>query len=190
MICTEKQQDIKERQEKVIYLLLSRFYNPGAKIIEIMTGCYYSHTSIGLSEDMNTFYTFVVKGFLIEDLNRYANKENFILPCQLYEIVVTEEEYDRIKRILRFYVKNRHKFAYTQFGLAMALMRIPFKRKYKYFCSEFVAEVLKRSKVMKFKRPTSICMSKHLLKDKQAKKIYEGNVRSLVQELNIKAQAS
>ena len=55
-MCTEKQQDIKERQEKVIYLLLSRFYNPGAKIIEIMTGCYYSHTSIGLSEDMNTFY--------------------------------------------------------------------------------------------------------------------------------------
>ena len=171
---------------KKIYLLLSRFFNTGAKIIDILTGCYYSHTSIGLDEDMNTFYTFVVKGFLIEDINRYGNKANFELPCQLYELEVTADEYDRIKRILRFFVKNKDKMQYTQFGLAMALLRIPFKRKYKYFCSEFVAEVLKRGKVMRFKKPTCLCMSKDLLKDRSAKKIYEGNIRGLIKKFAIK----
>lgn len=179
-------QNGEQNKTETIYLMTSRFYNTGAKIIELMTGCFYSHTSIGLAEDMNTFYTFVVKGFLVEDLNRYAKKENFHMPCRLYELKVTKAEYDRIKRILRFYIKNKDKLSYTQFGLAMALLRIPFKLKYKYFCSQFVAEVLKRGKVMKFKRPTSICMSKHLLKDKKARKVYEGTVKEMVKQLSIK----
>lgn len=175
-----------DNKTETIYLLLSRFFNRGAKIIEMMTGCYYSHTSIGLSEDMNKFYTFVVKGFMVEDLNRYANKTDFEMPCQLYELKVTPEEYDRVKRILRFYVKNKSKMAYTQLGVAMALLRIPFRQKHKYFCSEFVAEVLKRGKIMKNKRPASICMSKHIIRNTKVKRIYEGNVRDLVKRFEIK----
>lgn len=56
---------LKKREEKSrkIYILLTRFHGFASKAIRCFTGYRYSHTSIGLDEDMNTFYSFVNKGF-------------------------------------------------------------------------------------------------------------------------------
>ena len=57
--------------KRKIYLLLIRFPDTGSKLIHALTGFGYTHASVGLDEDLNTFYSFVVKGFIVEDISRY-----------------------------------------------------------------------------------------------------------------------
>lgn len=172
--------------KKKLFILLSRFSDNGAKVIEALTGCYYSHTSIGLDEDMNTFYSFVTKGFIVENVNRYVKPDKDPMPCQLYEIEVSEKIYNTVKRIIEFFKKHKQKMSYAKMGLVMTLFRIPFKKKYEYFCSEFVAEVLKRAKVLKIKKPTNLCLPKDLTKFSEVKLIFEGNLKSMMHQYNIK----
>ena len=170
---------------KKVYVLLTRFPDNGAKIIEAITGSFYSHASIGLSEDMNTFYSFVVKGFIVEKVTRYIKPEREPFPCQLYEMEVSEQEYNTVKRILKFYVEHKDKMSYTKTGLVMSLLGIPFKKKYAYFCSQFVAEVLKRAKVVIIKKPTNFCMPGDFGKLAEMKLVFEGNLQSMIHHFKI-----
>lgn len=173
-------------KNKKIYILTTRFPDNGAKIIQALTGAVYSHTSIGLSEDLNQFYTFVKKGFMVEDVTRYVKPGRKPFPCQLYEIEVSDRTYETVKRILGFFERNKHKMSYANMGLVMSLCRIPFKRKYSFFCSQFVGEVLKRGKVTKIKKPTNFFFSNDIRKLEGVKLIFEGNLQTMIQHFNIK----
>lgn len=166
-------------------MLLTRFPDNGAKVIEAMTGSFYSHASIGLSEDMNTFYSFVVKGFIVEEITRYVKPDREPFPCQLYEIEVSDQEYNAVRRILKFYVQHKNKMSYTKIGLVLTLMGIPFKKKYSYICSQFVAEVLKRSRVAKIKKPTNFFLPGDFKKLKEMKLVFEGNLQSMINYFQI-----
>ena len=165
---------------KKVLVLLTRFPDNGAKVIQAMTGSDYSHASIGLSEDMNIFYSFVVKGFMVEEITRYIKPDREPFPCQLYEIEVSEKVYNTVKKILNFYVEHKSKMSYTKLGLVMALIGIPFKRKDCYFCSQFVAEVLERAKVMEMKRPTQSYLPGDFTKLSEMKLVFEGNLQSMI----------
>ena len=58
-------------KKRKIFILLTKFYDTGSKLLRFATGTYYTHASIGLEEDMNTFYSFVLKGFIEEKITRY-----------------------------------------------------------------------------------------------------------------------
>lgn len=170
---------------KKIYVLLTRFPDNGAKILEIITGCFYSHASIGLGEDMNTFYSFVVKGFIVEKITRYIKPERKPYPCQLYEMEVSEQDYKTVRRILKFYVNYRDKMSYTKMGLVMSVLKIPFKKKYAYFCSQFVAEVLHRAGVVIIRNPTNFYMPGDFSKLKEMKLVFEGNLQNMINHFEI-----
>jgi len=174
---------------KKVFVLLTRFPDNGAKVIQAMTGSYYSHASIGLGEDnMNTFYSFVVKGFIVEELTRYLKPERDPFPCQLYEIEVPERVYNAVRRILNRFKRQKHEKFYTRLGLVLSLLRIPFKRKNGYFCSQFVAEVLKRAKAAKLKKFTVFYMPGDFKKLTEVKLIFEGNLQSLIHHFGIEMQ--
>lgn len=48
--------------ERKVYLLLTRFSDNGSKTIGALTKYYYTHASIGLEEDMNTFLQLCMQG--------------------------------------------------------------------------------------------------------------------------------
>jgi hypothetical protein len=81
-------------EKKKIYILLTRLPNTAAPIIEAMTGSYYTHTSIGLEEDMNTFYSFGFKGFVAEKITQRVRPDKTPFPCQLYELDKAEKAGD------------------------------------------------------------------------------------------------
>ena len=86
LIILEKRED----KSRKIYILLTRFHDFGSKMVRCLTGYKYSHTSIGLDEDMNTFYSFVCKGFIVEKITRYVKPDRKPFACQIYELSVTE----------------------------------------------------------------------------------------------------
>ena len=42
-------------QQRKVFILLTRFLNNCTRTLETLTGCYYTHASIGLEENRNTF---------------------------------------------------------------------------------------------------------------------------------------
>lgn len=171
--------------KRKIYILLTRLPNFGSKFLTLVTGYYYTHASIGLDEDMNTFYSFVFKGFIIEKINRYVKPQRTPFPCQLYEIYVTEEKYEEIKQYINQFVDKKNTLRYTKFGVIMSMMGIPFKRKEHFFCSQFVADVLKRCNVLRLRKPTVLYLPhdlNHLLKGHV---LFKGNHASFLKRFNI-----
>lgn len=131
--------------KRKIYILLTRFPDMGSKIIHALTGFRYTHASIGLEEDPNTFYSFVEKGFIVEKLDRYVKPGRKPFQCRMYEMEVSDRVYARIKDIVQTFVIHKADLSYTRLGVVMGLCHLPIKRRHKFFCSHFVAEVLERS---------------------------------------------
>lgn len=163
---------------KKIYILLTRIPTKGSKWIGLLTHSYYSHTSIGLEEDQDTFYSFAHKGFRVERLSWY--QEHLDVACQIYEMNVSEKAYDWIKSIIQYFLYRKEKFQYNAMGAVMCLLHIPYHRRKNYFfCSQFVAEVLKEAKVIRLKKKSTRYRPVDFSMMKQCKLIYHGRVSRL-----------
>lgn len=159
-----------------LYVLLTQFPGLDAKAMRCYTRFPYTHASVGLEEDLNTFYSFVNKGFIVEDIARYNKPGRAPFPCALYELEVPQTIYDAVKRMLQNFVKDRSCLRYDTLGLFLSLVRIPNRRQGRYFCSQFVAEVLQRSNAAKLKKNTSLYLPKDLHRLQSLKMVFQGDL--------------
>ena len=167
---------------KKIYVLMTRYPGYNAKFLAWYTGFPYTHTSVGFEDDMDTFYTFVSKGFFVESIRKYEKPDRPSFPCALYEITVPEKTYYNVKKLVLSYKARKEKLKYSTLGLVCCFLKIPLKRKNKYFCSQFVAEVLQKSKVLRLKKKSTLYFPKDISKHKELKLIFVGNHLSFVEK--------
>lgn len=165
---------------KKVFVLLTRFPDLGSKIIHLITRCHYTHASIGLEEDMNTFYSFVRKGFIVEKLTRYLKPDREPFPCLLYEIEVSDEVYGRIQSILSDFVRREQALRYTKLGVMLGLSHVSFKRRDRYFCSQFVAEVLKYGRAVYLQKDSSLYFPGDFGKLQGIKEDFRGDLQGMV----------
>ncbi len=163
-----------------IYILLTKFHGSGSRVFSLFSNCYYTHASIGLDEDMNTFYSFVVKGFMIEKVTRYLKPGREPFPVTLYEISVPEETYFRIKSKIDFFIAYKSRMQYTILGVILAILRIPYKRKNTFFCSQFVAEVLKSVDIVPSHIDSALYLPGDLSTVPGVRLLFVGNMETLV----------
>lgn len=172
--------------KRKIYLLFTRFPDNGSKVISVLTGCRYPHTSIGLEEDLNTFYSIVSKGFIVESITHYVKPDREPFPCQLYELEVSEKVYGRIKEILEHFIDRKREVRYAKFGLIMSLFHIPYQSTaYSYFCSEFVADVLYYSGAAELKKKSNRCFSEDLKRLPGMKLHFQGNLKTMIHHFGL-----
>lgn len=167
------------------FILLTRFPDTGSKAIHFFTGFRYTHASIGLEEDMNTFYSFVVKGFIAEKITRYVRSDKALLPCLLYELEVSEEVYGRIKEVIRSFAEKKELLRYSRLGLVLSLFHISFGRQNYYFCSQFVAEVLKYSGAAYLKKDSELYLPCDFRNLQGVRKKFQGDLTGMVEQFNI-----
>ena len=163
-----------------LYILLTRFPGKTAIAIHAMTGCYYTHASIGLEEDMNTFYSVVGKGLIVEKITRYVRPDRDPFPCQLYELEVSEKVYQTVKLLLEESVQNKSRYHYSKLGVVLCLLRIPFKRRYHYFCSQFVAETLMIAQAARLKKDSTLYYPGDFQRMPGMRLHYQGDLRSFL----------
>lgn len=101
---------------------------------------------------MNTFYSFVTKGFIVEKIDRYLKPGREPFPCRLYELEVSVKKYNLVKSFVTFFANNKRDMHYSKWGVFFSILYIPYKRKHHYFCSQFVAEILKHTKAARLKK--------------------------------------
>mgnify|MGYP001850929848 CR=1 FL=1 len=171
--------------DKKILLLLSKFSDSASKAISFFTGFYYTHASIGLSEDRNTFYSFVLKGFIVEKITRYIERKTVKVPCELYEMEVSDEVYETARTALSDFNERKKEFHYSVFGLILSLFHIPHKSRRAFFCSQFVADILKNSRAVKLRKSSSLYFPRDLRKLQGTKLAFRGNLQELTEQYRL-----
>lgn len=165
--------------EKTIYFLFTDTGTNLAKAINFFTKQSLNHVSIGFDKELHELYSFgrkqprnpFIGGFVREDIHSDFFKKS---SCAVYRFIVTEEEFrkivDHIKRIER----QKQKYRYNFIGLIGIILQIEINRKCAFFCSQFVATVLKDVKSFRLAKPACFVTPGDIRAQKGMELIYQG----------------
>ncbi len=151
-------------EKKKVTILLSRYRDPFSRIIALNSRGIFTHCSISVDPEENLFFSFNKKGFVEE---RWKNKKSkYLMPEKHYlYLYVDEHVFEKITKEIERFKEMREELTYSVFGTFLCMMHIPHRFKRRYFCSRFVAEVLKNSGAVELKKKTSLYLPMHFLRE-------------------------
>ena len=123
-----------------VTVLLTKYSDWVSTFVHYLAGQEYTHSSLALEEDPDTYYSFNYRGFAVETLEKHRRRG--VTKSRCIQLSVPDEAYARIRRRIRQMQAERESYHYTRLGVLCCLLRLPFRWKRHYFCSQFVAELL------------------------------------------------
>ena len=157
--------DIGSRLKKrTLYIFLVRTDSFFSKVISLFTHTKYTHASIGFDCQCTRLYSFariytnmpIPAGFVKESTTTGLLSLSPNAPCAVYAVKVTEQAYEDISTQLEEMYLNKNSYGYNYLGPACCFFGIPLKIKNKYFCSQFVAELLSSHHAIVLAKPASL----------------------------------
>ncbi|MBR6273410.1 MAG: hypothetical protein IKR27_00195 [Lachnospiraceae bacterium] len=173
-----------DEYNKSMYLVVSQSGSIVSKILKVVTRAPYNHVSISLNKSLKPMYSFarvrpynpVIGGYVAESANRGTLKRFPDTKVIVLEIRLTEHQFTVIKHKLRKMLKERKRYRYNYLGLFLAAINVPYKGHNRYYCSEFVKEVLVDNQVEGYTELDGIIKPIHFLGYPHAKVIYHGRL--------------
>lgn len=149
---------------KKIYILLTRSDTWISRLIGQVTSDTYTHTSLSFEPDLRPMYSFSRKfvhlplpaGLRVEPLDTGFYQKYDSIPCALYELPVPDSVYDAAKAEVERMMQDPGHCTYNLIGLLLCSLKVPFHREDRYFCSEFVSEILTRSHALTLPKAPSL----------------------------------
>ncbi len=135
------------------------------KLIRGISRSPYSHASISL--DGINFFTFNYHGFVIE--HPYHMKKKYNNMC--IHIQVSDDAYKKLENEIVAFQRDCEKYAYSVLGVILCFLRIPHKFENKYFCSQFVAEMLSGAGIADLRKSATLYFPNQLLKTMENRKL-------------------
>ena len=140
---------------KKIYIVLTHTGTVLSTIIKYYTKDEFSHVSIALDANLEEMYSFgrlhPYNPFWGNFVHEYINKGTFKrfkkTKAEVYSLFVTDEQYEKTKKIIAYFDENKDKYRFNFIGLACVSIHKKIKRKNRFYCAEFVKHVLKVSGV-------------------------------------------
>ena len=168
--------------EKEIYLLLTDTGTILTRLIKSYTKKPYNHASIVFDTELVEVYSFgrktaknpYIGGFVREDIHSVLFKQ---ADCAIYSLTVTNDEFQKMYQYIREMAVKKEYYRYNFIGLFGVLFKKPIKRKNAFFCSQFVASVLKESNVIDFEKDLSLVEPSDLPHSANFQMIYEGRLK-------------
>lgn len=135
---------------KSAYIILSQSGTEISKMLKFITKEKYNHSSICIDDSFNEFYSFGRKnvnlpipgGFIIENAFKHVFGKYKNIPCMILEKEITDEQYEKLKEIINYFIKNKNVLSYAFITLALTDTNYSIVSDTKFFCSQFVAKVL------------------------------------------------
>lgn len=170
--------------KKFIYIIVSRTDTTLGKVIQKKLGVHYNHCSISLDESLENIFSFGRKelhnvfraGFVRESKSEGFFAKHNSSDIVVLQIPVTETQWDQVNVFLAQFKKKRSQYKYSLLGLVYCYFGIPIKRKNKYFCSQFVAELLHQSGVRLFDKEESLVRPHDFLSLGAGQVVYTGKI--------------
>lgn len=153
-----------QQEYRSVYILLTRSDTYFSRLIHLLTDEDYTHVSICLDADLQHFYSFGRKsdlfmfpaGFVQEDLQCGVFRRFHQMPCALYELQVPLTVYQQIKQRILLMQYTADIYHYNCLGVVLCKLEFAYQRRYHYFCSQFVADLLQRSGALEFSKAASL----------------------------------
>lgn len=165
-----------------VYILTTYTGTVLSCIIKRVTKVEYAHVSIGLDSDLNEVYSFgrkhvsnpVFAGFVREYIDDGLYKKMANTKCKVYVLEVTDEQYNKIRKKIDYFIDNKKKFKYDVLALLKLLGGHPRENRFRFVCSQFVAYVLEEGGIKLFSKPSNMITPKDFLTLTDVKVEYEG----------------
>lgn len=172
---------------KKIYLLFTHTGSILSSVIKKLTKDEYSHVSIAFDPELNEVYSFgrkrprnpLIAGFVREDIKSGTLARFEDVKCEIRELTISKRQYERLRKEIIKYLIKPNFYKYNFIGLITAWRGYPLDRDNAYFCSQFVATLLKNADIrIMHGDPGLITPSQILIatKDNGSKLIYKGTV--------------
>jgi hypothetical protein len=176
-------------KEKEVYILLTNTGSLLTKLIKLYTKKPYNHASIAFDQNLSEVYSFgrktarnpFIGGFVKEDVRKGLFKQ---ADCAIYSITITESQLQRMKYYLQEIEKKKKQYCYNFLGLFGVMFNKPVKRNNAFFCSQFVAFLLKESNIIDFHKPISLITPNDLQTVSKIQFVYEGKLKDYQNEEN------
>ena len=175
---------------KSIYVVLSQTGSIVSSILKLFTKDKYNHVSISLDSGLKEmcsfgrYYTYFPfwGGFVHEDANKGVMGNCKNAQTLILRFDATEEQISNIKNKVEEMFNSKKKYRYDMIGVFLALFNKKLTRKRRFYCSEFVKEILALYGVI----DGSVCpkiMKPMDFLSLNGEKIYEGNLHAYVDNL-------
>lgn len=171
-------------QQKYIYIVVSKTNTVLGRLIQHCLRVQYNHCSIALEIGLEHFYSFGRKevynmfraGFVTESKNDGFFKEHSTAEIAVMQIPVTQEQWEVITQEIDEFNRQKKDFKYSLLGLIFCYLGIAKKRDHKYFCSQFVAEILENANTKLVDKPSTLVKPHDFLGTTQGHIIYRGEI--------------
>jgi hypothetical protein len=169
---------------KHAYVVLTQTGTIISKGIRLYTRAPYNHSSISLSRDLRSMYSFGRKT-RYNLLNNGLIEEGFdkgLFPyfpnthCRVLEMPVADAEYEAMRSLLDRFFADRERYRYNLVGMLSIPFNLRAGREDHFFCSQFVSFVLNESAA--WRRDPLVTKPMDFCEFPNARVVYEGNFQA------------
>lgn len=173
---------------KKIYFLLSRTNTVPARVIRVFAKGEFSHVSVALYPRTDKLYSYARRhinnplfaGFISEDIHTKVFARYPDAHCAVYELEVSDEGYERAKKLIRYFRNHRKEATYNFLGAFLVKIGLPIKRKHKFTCSQFAAFLLHYTGDVTLPKDPYLMLPNDFPKIKNVKLIFDGALKDCV----------
>ncbi|MGO2083577.1 hypothetical protein [Vagococcus sp.] len=171
-----------------VYLIFSATDSILSKLIGAYTQKPYNHVSIAFDENLKNVYSFGRKKISNPLIGGFV-KEDFYHPfflcsqCRVYSLDITLEQLNSLKALIHYFEDRQQDLQYNFIGLLTLALNFNFERQNAYFCSQFVATILKEANVCSFTKKSHFIKPYDLMDEVPLVLEYEGSVVNYLDSL-------
>ncbi len=149
-----------------IVVCLSRDRTVFSNITYLADGGGFTHASLGLSEEAEFYYSFNFKGLKKEYRTSMKKRPR---EMQRFIVAVPDEAGDKLHGMIAEMEAQKEKYQYAKLGVSLRLLNLPNEnpKEDEYYCSQFVAAVLKESGCVDIQKNPADCTPNDLLAELQ-----------------------
>lgn len=151
-------------EKHIIYIVYSKTGTLLSRALSLFSEVDYVHASISFDDSFTHLYSFGRKnpynpfsgGFVVENFYEGTYSRFPRSKCYITQLEITQEQHDTLKRELEIFMEKENDYKYNFIGLFGVLFNIPLKRQDYYFCSQFVSEMLIKSRIYSSDKPPEL----------------------------------
>lgn len=170
---------------KKIYIILSNTGTLFSKAIGVYTKKELNHVSIAFDEELNEMYSFgrksshnpFIGGFIKENPTEGLFQK---ASCAIYECKVTDAEYVQMRNKIKQMEQRKKLYKYNLIGLMYVAINIEKERENAFFCSQFVATIMKDCPSCKLQISPQLAQPHHFEQLPVLCLKYRGNIQTYV----------
>lgn len=140
---------------KHIYIVLTRTGTMLSRIIRGFTKDEYTHVSISLDKELYEMYSFgrlnpynpFIGGFVHEYIDKGTFKRFKNTKALILQVEVTEEQYNKMRDIIKYVKKNKEKYTFNVTGMFLSAIKVKVRKRRSFYCAQFIKYLLDRAKV-------------------------------------------